>query len=235
MLGGRLGTVDKAAFLIGKKQKKDGTWDYEKPVEVLMNPEKLKVTATTQVKKEEGVANDSTPSSSNTDGKITPKGITEETVEMTLIFNVVEAYNAKTEGAQFKALATAAVSLIGSAISGDFADSFEDTLSDLVNKTDFTGLSILNPKICCYTPLLMAAHKQVPVIFYWGNMMYGGLITRFQTTFNYFSSQGAPLGAEVSLAMIAAVDDEAEKVSISTQQLLGLVKVGGRMIRGLPG
>ena len=237
LLGGRFGTVDKAAFLIAKKQKDDGTWDYDgqKPVEVLINPETLKVTASVQVKREEGVANESTGPSQNVDGKITPKGITEESVEMTLIFNVVEAYNAKTEGAQFKALAAAAKSLIGNAFSGNFAESAEDTLTDLVNKTDFTSLSILNPKISCYTPLLVAAHKQIPVIFYWGNLMYSGLITKFQTTFNYFSSQGAPLGAEVSLSMVAGVDDEAEKVSMSTKSLLGLVKEGGKWIRELPG
>ena len=119
LLGGRFGTVDKAAFLIGKKQKDDGSWEYEKPVEVLINPERLKVSATVQVKREEGVANESTSSAQNADGKITPKGITEESVDMTLIFNVVEAYNAKTEGAQFKALAAAAKSLIGSAFNGN--------------------------------------------------------------------------------------------------------------------
>lgn len=235
LLGGRFGTVDKAAFCIGKKQKNDGTWDFEEPVEVLINPDKLRVMCTTQVKKEEGVANDSTSSSQNVDGKITPKGITEESVEMTLIFNVVEAYNAKTEGAEFKALAKAAKSLLGSAFNGNLADTAEDTLTDLVNETDFTSLSILNPKICCYTPLLVAAHRQVPVAFYWGNMMYAGLITKFQTTFNYFSSQGAPLGAEVALSMISVVDDDAEKLSASTKQLLGLVKLGGRLIRVLPG
>lgn len=235
LLGGRFGTVDKAAFLIGKKQKDDGTWDFEEPVEVLINPNKLRVMSTTQVKKEEGVANDSTSSSQNVDGKITPKGITEESVEMTLLFNVVEAYNAKAEGAQFKALASAAKSLLGSAFNGNLADTAEDTLSELINKTDFTSLSILNPEICCYTPLLVAAHKQVPVVFYWGNLTYPGLITKFQTTFNYFSSQGAPLGAEVSLSMVSGVDDAAEKLSVSTQKLLGLVKLGGKLIRELPG
>lgn len=235
LLGGRFGTVDKAAFLIGKKQKDDGTWEFEEPVEVLINPNKLRVMSTTQVKKEEGVANDSTSSSQNVDGKITPKGITEESVEMTLLFNVVEAYNAKTEGAEFKALASAAKSLISSAFGGNLMDSAEDTLSELVNKTDFTSLSILNPKICCYTPLLVAAHKQVPVVFYWGNLTYTGLIAKFQTTFNYFSSQGAPLGAEVSLSMVFGVDDEAEKLSLSTQKLLGLVELGGKLIRELPG
>jgi len=235
LLGGRFGTVDKAAFLIGKKQKDDGAWEYEAPVEVLINPNQLRVLATTQVKKHEGVANDSTAAAVNTDGKITPKGITEQVVEMTLIFNVVEAYNAKTEGAEFKALATAATKLIGGAFNGNLAESAEDTLSELVNRTDFTELSILNPKICCYTPLLVASHKQVPVVFYWGNMMYAGLIAKFQTTFNYFSSQGAPLGAEVALSMVSGVDDEAEKLSVSTQKLLGLVKMGGRMIRELPG
>lgn len=235
LLGGRLGTVDKAAFLIGKKQKDDGTWEYEDPVEVLINPDKLRVLSTTQVKREEGVANDSTSSSQNADGKITPKGITEESVEMMLIFNVVEAYNAKTEGAKFKALAKAAKSLIGSAFNGNLADTAEDTLAELVKNTDFTSLSILNPKICCYTPLLVAAHKQVPVVFYWGNMMHAGLITKFQTTFNYFSSQGAPLGAEVALSLISGVDDNAEKLSPSTQRLLGLVEMGGKLIRELPG
>lgn len=235
LLGGRLGTVEKAAFLIGKKQKSDGSWDYENPVEVLLNPEKLKVSAITQVKKEEGVANDSTAKEKNADGKVAPKGITEQSVDMALIFNVVEAYNAKTEGAEFKALVSAAKSLIGSAFNGNLADTAEDTLSDLVKKTDFASLSILNPDICCYTPLLVAAHKQVPVVFYWGNLMYSGIITKFQTTFNYFSSQGAPLGAEVALSMVSGVDDESEKLNMSTQKLLGLVKEGGKLIRKLPG
>ena len=61
LLGGRFGTVDKAAFLIGKKQKDDGTWEYEKPMEVLINPATLRIGATTQVKKDEGVANEKTP------------------------------------------------------------------------------------------------------------------------------------------------------------------------------
>ena len=52
LLGGRLGTVDKAFFLVGKTQGEDGAWTYEKkPAEVLINPEKLRVTATTQAKK----------------------------------------------------------------------------------------------------------------------------------------------------------------------------------------
>ena len=49
LLGGRFGTVDKAAFLIGKKQKGDGTWEYKDPVEVLINPSTLRIGASTQV------------------------------------------------------------------------------------------------------------------------------------------------------------------------------------------
>ncbi len=235
LLGGRLGTVDKAAFLIGKKQKDDGTWDFEDPVEVLLNPSSIKIGATTPVKRDEGVANESTSETASMDGKITPKGMTEQQVDMTLIFNIVEEYNAKTEGAEFKALVTAAKSLIGSLIDGSLTDTAEDTLAELINKTDFTNLSLFNKQLCCYTPLLEASHKQVPVVFYWGNMMYSGIITRFQTTFNYFSSQGAPLGAEVAVSILSTVDDKAEKLSMSTQKLLGLVKEGGRLIRQLPG
>ena len=108
---------------------------------------------------------------------------------MTLIFNVVEAYNAKTEGAEFMALAAAATSLLGSAFDGNLADTAQDTLADLISKTDFTSLSILNPQACCYSSLLTAAHRQVPVLFYWGNLKYAGFITKFQTTFNYFPAK----------------------------------------------
>ena len=104
-----------------------------------------------------------------------------------------------------------------------------------MNKTDFTNLSLFNKDLCCYSPLLEASHKQVPVVFYWGNMIYSGVITKFQTTFNYVSNQGAPLGAEVALSMVAGVNDEQEKLSVSTQKLLGLVKEGGRLLRELPG
>ena len=237
LLGGRFGTVDKAAFVIAKKQNEDGTWDFEKvtPVEVLINPSELRVTATTQTKKEEGVANEATASDQNADGKITPKGITEQTVEMKLIFNVVEAYEAKVKGADASALLASASTMLGSlAGGGGLLDSTENALKTLITNTDYTGFSLLNPKMCCYTPLLMAAHRQVPVIFYWGNMTYSGLITKFQTTFNYFSNQGAPLGAEVGLSLLAGVNDEATP-SFSTQKLLGLVEDGGKRLRQLPG
>ena len=235
ILGGRFLDVDKAAFVIGKKQKDDGTWEYDAPVEVLINPSSLRITASTQVKKDEGVANEKTSAQANADGKITPKGITQQEIEIVLLFNIVEAYQAKTEGVQTKALVSAAKSMLGSLIDGNLSDSAEGILTDLVNKTNFTGLSLFNKELCCYTPLLEASHKQVPVIFYWGNMMYSGLITKFSTKFDYFSSQGAPLGGEVTMVLCAAVDDESEKVSMSTQRLLGLVKEGGKLVRKLPG
>lgn len=236
LLGGRFGSVDKAAFMVGKKQKDDGTWDFEGPYEVLLNPSSLKVVASTQVKKDEGVANEATPETASNDGKITPKGVAEQQVDMTLTFNIVEAYNAKTKGVEFKALVTAATSVVSSLIGGgSVGDSAEEALTDLVNKTDFTNLSLFNKELCCYEYLRQAAHKQVPVVFYWGNLMYSGIIVKFQTVFNYFSNQGAPLGAEVALSLVAAMNDEGEKLSPSTQKLLGLVKEGGRLIRQLPG
>ena len=39
----------------------------------------------------------------------------------------------------------------------------------------------------------------------------------------------------MSLSMVSGVDDAAEKLSVSTQKLLGLVKLGGKLIRELPG
>ena len=236
LLGGRFGSVDKAAFMVGKKQKDDGTWDFEGPYEVLLNPSSLKVVASTQVKKDEGVANEATPETASNDGKITPKGVAEQQIDMVLTFNIVEAYNAKTKGVEFKALVTAATSVVSSLIGGgSVGDSAEEALTDLVNKTDFTNLSLFNKELCCYEYLRQAAHKQVPVVFYWGNLMYSGIIVKFQTVFNYFSNQGAPLGAEVALSLVAAMNDEGEKLSPSTQKLLGLVKEGGRLIRQLPG
>ena len=236
LLGGRFGSVDKAAFMVGKKQKDDGTWDFEGPYEVLLNPSSLKVVASTQVKKDEGVANEATPETASNDGKITPKGVAEQQVDMTLTFNTVAAYTAKTKGVEFKALVTAATSVVSSLIGGgSVGDSAEEALTDLVNKTDFTNLSLFNKELCCYEYLRQAAHKQVPVVFYWGNLMYSGIIVKFQTVFNYFSNQGAPLGAEVALSLVAAMNDEGEKLSPSTQKLLGLVKEGGRLIRQLPG
>lgn len=237
MLGGRFGTISKAAFAVGIKQKDNGEWEFEDPVEVLLNPSTLKVSMSTQIKKDEGVANEETPSTSAADGKITPKGITEQQVEMTLIFNVVEEYNAKTQGAEFKALVTAAKSVVSTLISGaNLGDTAEDTLTDLINKTDFTNLSLLNKDLCCYTPLLEAARKQLPVLFFWGNMFYAGLITKFQTTFNYFSNQGAPLGAEVALSMISAVSEKQLSKSVSSMMLEGILKgEDGGISRQLPG
>ena len=236
LLGGRLGTVDKAAFAIGKKQGEDGKWEFEGPFDVLINPSDLRVGAATQVKRDEGVANEATPETAAADGKITPKGISEQQVDMTLIFNIVEAYNAKTKGVEFKALVTAATSVVSSLISGTFSDTAEDTLADLISKTDFTNLSLFNGDLCCYSRLLLAAQKQVPVIFYWGNMIYSGIITKFQTNFNYFSNQGAPLGAEVNISMISGASEKFEEFSSSTKRLIGMIKgPDGRPSRELPG
>ena len=234
-LGGRFGAVDKATFTIATKQKSDGKWESEGPYPVLFNPSSLKVSATTQVKREEGVANEKTPETAAADGKILPRGIGEQQVDITLIFNIVEEYNAKTDGVEFKALASAASSIVTSLIgSGDKIGQAENALSDLVKKTDFTNLSLFNKGLCCYTPLMQAAHKQVPVAFVWGNMTYQGIITKFQTVFNYFSNQGAPLGAEVSLSMVAKTNEKPMEQSASTQELLGLVEKAGKFLRSLP-
>lgn len=236
MLGGRFGTVSKAAFLIGKSQDTDGSWDYEGPVEVTINPSTIKIAGKTEVKKEEGVANEKTEETAASDGKITPKGITEQVVSMTLTFNIVEAYEEKTKGVEFGSLVSAAKSLIGSAFGGDdMTDSAEKVFKELINKTDFTNLSLFNKDLCCYSPLLEASRRQVPVIFYWGNMFYAGIIVNFQTTFNYFSSQGAPLGADVAISISTSPGDEEGKINFSTQLLLGLAKVGGKLVRVLPG
>ena len=234
-LGGRFGAVDKAMFIIATKQKSNGEWEQEGPYPVLFNPSSLKVSASTQVKREEGVANETTPETAAADGKILPRGIGEQQVDITLIFNIVEEYNAKTDGVEFKALASAASSIVTSLIgSGDKIGQAENALSDLVKKTDFTNLSLFNKDLCCYTPLMQAAHKQVPVAFVWGNMTYQGIITKFQTVFNYFSNQGAPLGAEVSLSMVAKTNEKPMEQSASTQELLGLVEKAGKFLRSLP-
>ena len=39
----------------------------------------------------------------------------------------------------------------------------------------------------------------------------------------------------MALSLVAAMNDEGEKLSPSTQKLIGLVKEGGRLIRQLPG
>ena len=236
--GGRFGSVSKAAFLIGKSQKKDGSWEFIKPpAEVTINPSSLKIGTKIETKKEEGVATEETEETAASDGKVTPKGIPEQILSMKLTFNIVEAYEQKTKGVEFGSLVSAAKSLIGKAFNGeDMLGSTENVLTELVNKTDFTNLSVLNKDLCCYSPLLEASRKQVPVVFYWGNMVYAGVIVSFQTTFNYFSSQGAPLGADVSMSMSIVDNDKEEKiVSLGTKKLLGLIEEGGKFIRQLPG
>ena len=81
---------------------------------------------------------------------------------------------------------------------------------------------------------MKAAHKQVPVIFTWGNMAYKGIITKIQTTFNYFSSQGAPLGAEVSLSMVTKTNADPLEQSDSTSDMLKMVEKAGKFLRSLP-
>ena len=218
VLGGRLGTVAKAKFAVAAKNAQ-GAWEVPSSAggaapggtsgggvfEVLINPASLKLTVASQMKREEGVANRNTPDEAPTDGKMKASGFPEQQLDMTLIFNIVEEYNAISGGMQTKALVQSAYTVVSSLIGGGGLGS------------DFTALSILNPKLCCFAPLRDAAAKQAPVMFAWGNIVYTGTITKFQANLNYFSSQGAPLGAEVAISMISELTNNA-KLSEANQK-----------------
>ena len=230
VLGGRLGTVAKAKFAVAAKNAQ-GAWEVPSSAggaapggasgggvfEVLINPASLKLTVASQMKREEGVANRNTPDEAPTDGKMKASGFPEQQLDMTLIFNIVEEYNAISGGMQTKALVQSAYTVVSSLIGGGGLGSVGSTLEDLMANTDFTALSILNPKLCCFAPLRDAAAKQAPVMFAWGNIVYTGTITKFQANFNYFSSQGAPLGAEVAISMISELTNNA-KLSEANQK-----------------
>lgn len=241
LLGGRFGTLEKAMFILGDKKDDKGEWSFQQPQYVLINPSSIEIGAVTKTKKEEGVADEKTEETTAGDGRISPTGVTEEKVSMTLVFNIVEQYNAMVKDKEWGSLLTAATSLLGTLLSKEKEgiskeEEAEAALARLIKETDHNSVSLYNEEICCYFPLVKAAHAQAPAVFLWGNIQFAGVITNLHTTFNYFSSSGAPLGAEVDLTMIAGVDDTIAKESKTTDVLQTLLSgKGAALVRMLPG
>lgn len=120
-----------------------------------------------------------------------------QTVSMSLKFDLVAAYAAAQEGKRTDTEQADVSALVAVYDSGAGAG----TDGALLDPADYTDFSLMNPECTCYSKLERAAAYNLPVSFRWGTMSFTGLLTSFSSTLTYFSDQGAPLRADVSITL----------------------------------
>ncbi len=128
-------------------------------------------------------------------------GVSIQNVTMQLHFDIVQLYKDAVSKQSMQNAITKATTIISTFDTGNVMKSGISAMALLTTPSDYTSISLLNEEYSCYAKLEDAAKKQKPVMFAWGPMKYGGVLKSFSSKFLYFSNQGSPLRAEVSLTI----------------------------------
>lgn len=193
--------VKKAEFYIWKKS--DPTLDEIKSglstkrgvevVKVLINPSTISLSRHWQ---SNFLQTQGTGSGSGNSTK--PQGPQARNLRMSLIFDLVDLYDkvknniVKNGRISSPALASISTSKVGHAAEWMMGIDRVESISDV---------NIFTPKhdICCYSALQEAVENNYVVMFVWGTLQLPGTIQYFDTSLDYFSKEGVPLRASVSL------------------------------------
>lgn len=132
-------------------------------------------------------------------------GISIQTVSMQLKLDMVTVYhdfvskNSKQDKISALVSAFDPTSLLGTA---------KKSVGVLMTPTDYTQISLFNPTYSCYSLLEQAATHNTAVLFVWGSFKYAGQLAGLNTRFTYFSEQGAPLRADISITLQCSKADK---------------------------
>lgn len=204
-------TVAKAIFVIADKDNLSN----KKECPVMINPSSITISTSQKISPAKGTGSSGGKTEADTDKSDTKKSVVsdqtnsiETRVSMELIFDLVAQYelikskNSKTSGV---------LSGASSFIKSD-NDSLKDSLIGGLNESvdSYSKIHLLNGEDFCYLAMAEACQKQNPVAFAWGPMQYTGYIEKFDSTFTYFSSAGAPLRARVKITMFSALIADAK-------------------------
>lgn len=137
-----------------------------------------------------------------------------QNIYMNLIFDVADLYYSMKIGASKDSLSSALLdpllgklyNAVGQIEVGNEKKPLSETavgeFFGLTSVTSPAEVNIYNTNLCCYSHLRDAMERQSVVKFSWGSLEpFVGIITSFNTDLDYFSPEGAPLRANVSLGM----------------------------------
>lgn len=145
-------------------------------------------------------------------------GASIQTVSMQLHFDMVQMYRMAVKKQSAQNAMTKATTMISKFDSGNVMKSGMEGVTLLATPSDYTQISLLNKQYSCYSQLETAAKKQSPVVFFWGPMQYVGVLKSFSSKFLYFSNQGAPLRAEVTLTLACSGKNDDAEAAIKKEE-----------------
>lgn len=192
----------KASLIFGPA----GAGEWRGPIKVSFNPDTLSIQVGSE-KREGGSAVDERQGVNQKAAQepvIQVGGVSVTTVSMQLKFDMVDLYRRTVDGRKQQDRLDKVDAVISAFDADDLMASAIQGVAILATPTDYTQISLLNPQYSCYSLLEEAASHNLPVGFLWGPMRYIGVLTSFSSQFVYFSDQGAPLRADVSLSIRCA-------------------------------
>lgn len=195
--------VAKAQFYIWKKTNPtlaeiQSSQPNEK-VTVQINPSEISLSRTRQTNPEnrqgtgEGAQN-----------VLKPDGPLVRNVRMNLTFDLVDTYQKIKYFNSKESLTAAAIDPTLGVVKAALARRYIGNRWGINTVTNISDVDIFTKKhdICCYTALQEAVEQEHVVMFVWGSVeKFAGIIQNFDTTFDYFSSEGTALRASVSLSI----------------------------------
>ncbi len=198
MLGALFGSMSKAGFAKygPEEQKRKATPDL-KPV--YLNPSDITVSYKT---------NSETKSSTGEPKKeesVQPGDTVSKLLKMTFYIDLLSQYeellnkaNAK-KGREFAKNAINAA--LGSASFKEFTGKASGAVAGLMAENDLSKFSVLSESVSVLPLLQDCFIDSLVVIFQWGPMVEAGMLSELSSQFTYFSKQGAPLRAQVTLTL----------------------------------
>lgn len=196
-------SITKAQFYIWKKSNPtlseiQGT-DPDEKVTVQINPSEISLSRVreTNTNKRQGTGQ-------GAQNVLKPDGPLVRNVRMNLIFDLVDMYEKIKMGVHKESLTSAVLEPLMGLVSAEIGKTSIGESLGFSNITNASDIDIFTKKheICCYTALKEAVEQEYVVKFVWGSMeQFCGTIQNFDTTLDYFSSEGVALRANVSLTI----------------------------------
>ncbi len=125
-----------------------------------------------------------------------------ESITMSLIFDVADLYYSVKIGATKDSLSSALIEPLLGKLSGLIGQTSVGEKLGMSTVTNPSDVNIYNTDLCCYSYLKEAMDMRYIVRFTWGSLEpFVGTLQYFETDLDYFSPEGAPLRANVTLGI----------------------------------
>lgn len=190
------------------------------PAPVSFNPETLSIQIGSEAKTGGGAVTECQGVNPKKDQEpvIQVGGISYKTVSMELKFDMVDLYRRTVNARKRQDSMDKISAVVSSFDSANLMQSAMNGVGVLMTPTDYSQVSLMNPDYSCYSLLEQAAACNLPVGFLWGSMQFVGVLVGFSSQFVYFSDQGAPLRADVSISIRCGISDPQGEAAMKQAQ-----------------